>query len=97
MIAGHSLFGTLRTRSAKRTFSSALSHGSSAAPASWKNITRSLPAPRIGAPSKSTLPPLALSKPARMLRSVDLPQPDGPSRQTSSPCETSRSMPSSAR
>src|SRR6185503_6842823 len=97
MIAGQSPFGSLRTRSAKRTFSSTESHGRSAAPASWKNITRSRPAPRTGAPSKSTLPSLARSKPARMLSRVDLPQPEGPSRQTSSPCETSSWMPSSAR
>ena len=34
MMAGHSVFGSLRTRSAKRTFSSTESHGSRAAPAS---------------------------------------------------------------
>ena len=34
MIAGQSAFGILRTRNAKRTFSSAESHGSSADPAS---------------------------------------------------------------
>src|SRR5436190_4351750 len=96
MIAGHSPRGTFRTRSAKRTFSSALSHGRSAAPASWKNMTRSLPAPRTGTPSNSTSPPEARSKPARILSSVDLPQPEGPTRQTNSPGATSRSMPSSA-
>ena len=59
LIAGHCSFGTLRTRSAKRTFSSTENQGRSAAPASWKNITRSLPAPRTGAPSNCTSPPLA--------------------------------------
>ena len=34
MIAAHSAFGILRTRSAKRMFSSTESHGSSADPAS---------------------------------------------------------------
>src|SRR5262245_60843034 len=37
-----------------------------------------------------TSPPVAVWKPARMFRIVDLPQPDGPTRQTNSPCCTSR-------
>ena len=48
----------------------------------------------------TTLPPTRISpasgsrKPAIMRNVVVLPQPDGPSRQTNSPCSTDRLMPS---
>src|SRR5689334_17799951 len=43
------------------------------------------------------LPELGVSKPPIMRSSVDLPEPDGPSRQTSSPLPTVRSKLSTAR
>src|SRR5262245_26282137 len=47
-------------------------------------------------PPWSMLPPLCVSSPAMMRSSVVLPQPDGPRKQTNSPCATARSMSSSA-
>ena len=44
-------------------------------------------------PSISTSPDVASSSPAMMRSSVDLPQPDGPTKTTNSPSFTSRSMP----
>src|SRR5687768_9697618 len=44
-------------------------------------------------PSISTLPEVESSSPAMMRNSVDLPQPDGPTKTTNSPSVTSRSMP----
>src|SRR6218665_1251863 len=41
-------------------------------------------------PSMAITPPLGVSKPPTMRSSVDLPEPDGPSRQTSSPSPTVR-------
>ncbi len=49
-----------------------------------------------GRPLATTVPEVGGEKPATALRSVDFPQPDGPSRHTNSPGATSRSMPSSA-
>ena len=45
------------------------------------------------APSISTRPEVASSSPAMTRSSVDLPQPDGPTKTTNSPSVTSRSMP----
>ena len=58
MIGCQSAFGIFRTRNPKRTFSSTVSQGSSADPASWKNITRSRPAPVIGVSPTSRCPRL---------------------------------------
>src|ERR1700730_18373230 len=43
-------------------------------------------------PPMSTLPSVMSSRPAIMLRVVDLPQPDGPTRMTNSPSAISRLM-----
>ena len=43
-----------------------------------------------GKPATSTLPPLACSKSPIRRRLVDLPQPEGPSKQTNSPWRTSK-------
>src|SRR3954468_18046110 len=48
-------------------------------------------------PPTCTLPEVGSSSPAMMRSSVDLPQPDGPTRTVNSPSSTYRSMPSSAR
>ncbi|BDZ64380.1 hypothetical protein GCM10025877_13180 [Agromyces mangrovi Wang et al. 2018] len=44
-------------------------------------------------PFTSTVPALGSSRSAMRRMSVDLPQPDGPMRETNSPAATSRSMP----
>ena len=46
----------------------------------------------MGLPSKKISPPLALSRPARMRRVVDFPQPDGPTSTVNSPSARSRSI-----
>ena len=46
--------------------------------------------------SKEIAPPVGSSKPATQRSVVVLPQPDGPSSETSSPSATSRSMPFTA-
>ena len=57
-------------------------------------MLRSLAAtPFMATPPISMLPSLALSSPAMMFSSVDLPQPDGPTRIANSPLSISRSMP----
>ena len=48
-------------------------------------------------PTTRTLPASGRSSPARTLRNVDLPQPDGPVRATNSPHRTTRSAPRRAR
>src|SRR5262252_5460890 len=53
--------------------------------------------PVIGVPWSFTSPRLAGSNPARILRRVDLPQPEGPTTATNSPSATLKSIPSSAR
>jgi hypothetical protein len=50
----------------------------------------------IGFPSTRTAPVEGSIKPARMLKSVDLPQPEGPTIETNSPALASMSIPSSA-
>src|ERR1043166_3524680 len=52
--------------------------------------------PRIGRPSIRTSPRSARSNPARTLRSVDFPQPDGPTMETNSPSPTVNDMSSRA-
>src|SRR4051812_15631877 len=51
------------------------------------------PGPGIGLPHIRASPPLAPSKPATILRSVDFPQPEAPSRQMNSPRSTVRLAP----
>ena len=48
--------------------------------------------PRIGLPPIATMPPLIGSSPQIMRSNVDLPQPDGPTKTTNSPCSIVRSM-----
>ena len=52
--------------------------------------------PRVGSPSNSMTPPVALTEPATALRRVDLPAPFGPMTPTISPARTSRETPRSA-
>src|SRR5512134_2204179 len=75
--------------------SQTLSQGNSEA--SWNTTPRSGPGFSTGAPSNRRSPPERVSKPASRLSSVDLPQPDGPSRATNSPSPISSVMSSSAR
>jgi hypothetical protein len=44
-------------------------------------------------PSISSVPPVISSSPAIIRRSVDLPQPEGPTKTMNSPCRISRSTP----
>ena len=53
--------------------------------------------PLTGLPSTSTVPAVGASSPPMMLRSVLLPQPDGPIRHNSSPRATSSEVSSKAR
>ena len=63
-----------------------VSHGKSMG--LWKSMPRSAPGPLTTFPSTTTLPSSYGRIPATMLSNVDLPQPDGPSRQTNSPSLT---------
>ena len=97
MIAVHSPSATLRTRSAKRTFSSTVSQGSSAASGVLKKHNPVAPgaaAPAVGRTSPGRRWPAR--NPARMLSRVDLPQPEGPKRQTNSPSAIVSDTPSRA-
>jgi hypothetical protein len=69
-------------------------HGKSEYP--WNTMPRSGPGPTTRSPSTSTTPLDASSRPPMMESSVDLPQPEAPSRQTSSPSPRCRSTPSRA-
>src|SRR6266849_5813010 len=60
-------------------------------------MPRSAPGPATGAPSSSTRPVVGRSSPATMRSSVDLPQPDGPSRQMKSLSATQSEVGSMAR
>src|SRR5690349_22898211 len=60
-------------------------------------MPRSAPGPVTGAPSSSTRPVVGVSSPATMRSSVDLPQPEGPSRQMKSLSATVSDVGSSAR
>ena len=79
-------FGTFRRRSGSSTLRSTFSHGNSAA--SWNM--------NDGSPSHSTVPDVGRSRSATRLSSVDLPQPDAPSRHTNSPRPTDSEMSSRA-
>src|ERR1700682_1882647 len=60
-------------------------------------MPRSAPGPVTGSPSRSTWPVVGRSSPATMRSSVDLPQPDGPSRQMKSLSATRSEVGSMAR
>src|SRR5215467_8920189 len=76
------------------TLSRTVRHGKSTG--DWKTTPMSRRGPMIGVPWSFTSPRLAGSNPARIFRSVDLPQPEGPTTATNSPSATVKSMPSSA-
>src|SRR5581483_3338129 len=59
-------------------------------------MARSAPGAMTGLPPASMSPAVCVSSPARARRSVDLPQPDAPTRVTNSPSATSRHTLSSA-
>src|SRR6266849_1914409 len=74
--------------------SSTVNQGKSAA--SWNTTQRRGSGRLTGCPRNSTSPRVGPSKPATMLRSVDLPQPDGPRTAANSLGAMARSIPSSA-
>src|ERR1700726_5107132 len=78
----------------KRTFSVPVRHGNHAY--SWKTIPRSAPAPVTIRPSTRIVPVEGGRKPAIILRRVDFPQPDGPSKHVKVPAGHTRSTVSSA-
>ena len=78
-LASGRLLGTLRRRSGSSTFSATVSHGNSAA--SWNMRP-------AGRPGTRPCPRVGWSRPATRLSSVDLPQPEAPTRQTNSPVRT---------
>src|SRR5450830_988161 len=63
---------------------------------SWNTTPRSGPGPVTALPSAVMLPLVGSEKPATALSRVDLPQPEGPSRQTNWPASISRLMSLSA-
>ena len=63
-------------------------HGISERPYSWKTSAISSGGSATRLPRRTTSPPLGRSRPATHLRSVVLPQPDGPTTQTNSPSST---------
>jgi len=66
-------------------------------PSSWNTKMRRGSGRRTGSPCASTSPRVGARKPASTFKSVDLPQPDGPTMHTNSPVVTSKSIPSSTR
>ena len=68
-----------------------MSHGSSEW--FWKTTARSGPGAFTSRPSTSTPPDVARSRPATMLSTVDLPQPEWPMSEMNSPRFTARLMP----
>src|SRR5215831_5993005 len=77
-----------------RTFFLVVSQGNSIG--LWNSMPRSGAGPATGRPPTVTEPSSHSSAPATMRSKVDFPQPDGPSRQTSSPVATRRLMPEMA-
>ena len=68
----------------KATLSSTVFQGNSAK--DWNTTPRSGPGPLTACPPTRISPPVSGMKPAIMLRIVVLPQPDGPTTETNSPC-----------
>src|ERR1700730_14635345 len=83
-----------RMRSPHATFSRTVIQGNSAY--SWNTIARSGCGSRTRLPKARISPEVGCVNPAMAFSSVDLPQPDGPSRQTNSPLVTARSIRSRA-
>src|ERR1700680_1044814 len=81
-------------RGPNRTFFLVVSQGNSIG--LWNSMPRSGAGPATGRPPTVTEPSSEASAPATMRSRVDFPQPDGPSRQTSSPGATRRLIPESA-
>ena len=93
-VRADSAFGHFASSRPNSTFLRTLSHGNRAE--SWNITSRSGPGPFTALPSTVTAPASGCSRPATRLSSVDLPQPDGPSRQMNSPSPISRSTSLSA-
>src|SRR5438034_1227657 len=71
--------GTAFSPRPNATLPATVSHGKSTY--SWKTTPRSAPGPLMARPSTSTRPDVGGRKPATMLRSVDLPQPEAHARE----------------
>ncbi len=79
-----------RILSPNSTLASTVFHGKSEW--CWNTIPRSAAGRSTGSPSTVSEPVVGRMKPAMALRSVDLPQPEGPSRHTNSPPATSNEI-----
>lgn len=79
---------------ARRMFSCTEYHGNSVG--CWNTTPRSVPGPSTGLPSTLTEPSVGSRKPASRRSSVDLPQPEGPTRHTISPSPKRRVISRSA-
>src|ERR1022692_3475684 len=77
-----------------RMFFLVVSHGNSIGV--WNSMPRSGDGPWTGRPPTVTVPSSLSRAPAAIRSRVDLPHPDGPSRQTNSPARTSRLIPARA-
>src|ERR1035438_9012981 len=77
-----------------RMFFLVVSHGNSIGV--WNSMPRSGDGPLTDRPPTVTVPSSLSRAPATIRSRVDLPHPDGPSRQTSSPARTSRLIPARA-
>src|SRR5207249_1504310 len=86
--------GSPRICSPNATFSRTVIQGKSAY--SWNTMARAGSGSWTGLPKARISPELGRVNPAMALSRVDLPQPEGPSRQTNSPAATSRSIRSKA-
>src|SRR6266571_5346512 len=82
--------GTFCASSPSSTFCVTVSQGKSAN--DWNTIATWGLSARIGWPSKSTSPDVGFSRPTMIRRSVDLPDPDGPTTQTKSCSASSKRM-----
>src|SRR6266540_6244627 len=82
--------GTFCASSPSSTFCVTVSQGKRAN--DWNTIATWGLSARIGWPSKSTSPDVGFSRPTRIRRRVDLPDPDGPTTQTKSDSASSKRM-----
>ena len=85
-----SMAPTPRATSGASTFSSTVSQGNSAK--LWKTMETFGICPSICLPCQSTWPDEGFDRPVSMRSSVDLPEPEGPSKPTILPGDTARSV-----
>ena len=87
-ISRRTFFSTPRSSMARATLSSTVRQGSRES--AWEIYPTEGETPCTGLPSMRACPPVGTTCPANTFRAVDLPQPEGPTRATSSPRSTVR-------